>query len=263
MKKFLSLIAILALTLTFTLHAAASLTDWLPTVRETQTGEQIESDGSGNPENSSSEDPEKSDGTEADDKKEDNPLETIDSGMFGIESNPSGQTEDETVSFPIEIPSAPDILKPDEQPQRIVEEDSDESFPKWLIPVIGGAVLLIIIIIIIAVAASRKKQPVGIIPAGSEVSIEVLSGRCYNTIFGFTLDQEIRIGTDADCQLVFEDDAMLPVHAVISRSADGVVISDCAEAGSTYVGGMKIFAPNRLRSGDVVTVAGSTFRVMF
>lgn len=127
-----------------------------------------------------------------------------------------------------------------------------------IIAAIAGSVLLIVLIIVAAVVLRRKK-PSGV--RGLTVRVEVLSGLCYNTEFIFPLRRELTIGVDRKCDLVFEDPGMLPVHAVITRSAGTITLSECGDTGNTYIGGMKIFAPNRLRSGDIITIADTSFCV--
>ena len=56
---------------------------------------------------------------------------------------------------------------------------------------------------------------------------------------------------------------MRPMHAAISVTDGGIMLEETSDAGVTYIGGMKIFAPNRLRSGDIVTIGSTSFRVIF
>lgn len=150
------------------------------------------------------------------------------------------------------------------------DEDSEEENKSGLI--IGVAVcgsILLILLIIIAVLLLRKKQPSGNNAPDDEsgrgipVEIEVLSGMCYNPGLKFRLRRNLTIGTDRGCDLVFEDAKMQPMHAVISAGESGVMLEEACEAGVTYIGGMKIFAPNRLRSGDIITIGSTSFRITF
>ena len=122
-------------------------------------------------------------------------------------------------------------------------------------------VVLLIVLVIVGVVLYRKKKAETV--GGATLHIEVLSGLCYNADFGFPLSRELTVGTDRDCDLVFEDPAMLPVHAVIACSEGTLTVAACDDSGSVYVGGMKIFSPNRLRSGDIITVGTTSFKVYF
>ena len=75
--------------------------------------------------------------------------------------------------------------------------------------------------------------------------------------------KNLTIGTDRGCDLVFDDPQMLPMHAVINADAEKLTIEECSETGITYIGGMKIFASNALRSGDVVTIGSTSFQIFF
>ena len=148
-------------------------------------------------------------------------------------------------------------------------EDDAVNRTAIIVVVICGAVLLVLLIVIIALLL-RKKQPTeksgsshGLSVHGLPVKVEVLSGVCYNAGTEFRLRRNLTIGTDQGCDLVFDDPQMLPMHAVISAQSGIVVLEECDETGVTYIGGMKIFAPNRLRSGDIVTIGSTSFRIFF
>lgn len=137
------------------------------------------------------------------------------------------------------------------------------------IVIICGAILLVLLIVT-AVLLLRKKQPnSGGTASGSDsgpglpVEIEVLSGMCYNASTDFRIRRNLTIGTDKGCDLVFEDKAMHPMHAVIIADENAVTLEESSAAGVTYIGGMKIFSPNRLRSGDVITIGSTSFRITF
>ncbi len=138
-----------------------------------------------------------------------------------------------------------------------------------VIVIVCGSILLILLIVI-AVLLLRKKQPksggaasVSDTGPGLPVRIEVLSGLCYNANFDFRIRRNLTIGTDKGCDLVFEDKAMHPMHAVIIADNNTVMLEESSAAGVTYIGGMKIFSSNRLRSGDVITIGSTSFRITF
>lgn len=152
------------------------------------------------------------------------------------------------------------------------EDAQDEEEENHQGVIIGVAVcgsILLILLIIIAVLLLRKKQPSGNHDPdigsgrGIPIEIEVLSGMCYNAELDFRLRRNLTIGTDKGCDLVFEDAKMRPMHAAISVTDGGIMLEETSDAGVTYIGGMKIFAPNRLRSGDIVTIGSTSFRVIF
>lgn len=132
-----------------------------------------------------------------------------------------------------------------------------------------AAVLLILLAVIAAVLLRKRSTPDGEHPThamtvrGLSVQIEMLEGMCYNRSLSFHLRRNLTIGTDKGCDLVLDDPALLPMHAVISRDSGVVTLRECGDTQNTYIGGMKIFLPNRLRSGDIVTLGTTSFRILF
>lgn len=152
-----------------------------------------------------------------------------------------------------------------EQPAAENGEESDDpngtNKTVWVILIISGALLILLILVLIFVLLRKSTAAVA---GGTAIRVEVLSGLCYNVDFEFSFRRGLTIGSGKDCDLVFEDPRMLPMHAVISREAGGVMtLSECGDTRNTYIGGMKIFAPNRLRSGDIITIGMTSFRVFF
>lgn len=152
------------------------------------------------------------------------------------------------------------------QPQT---DENAVNYTAMIIVIACSAALLIILLVVSAVLLRKKKasdseeSPRSTAFHGIVVRVEVLSGVCYNASLTFHLRRNLTIGSGAGCDLVFEDPQMLDTHAVIARNNGIVTIGECTASGVTYIGGMKIFAPNRLRSGDVVTIGSTSFRVIF
>ncbi len=155
-------------------------------------------------------------------------------------------------------------------PAKTVQGDTPANQTTLTIIIVCGAVLLLLLILFAALLLRRKNSSSGgeapgypVTAHGTTVQIEVLSGLCYNASLSFKLRRNLTIGCDRGCDLVFDDAKMLAMHAVISRTPEGIILSECADTGNTYIGGMKIFASNRLRSGDIVTIGSTSFRVWF
>ena len=160
-------------------------------------------------------------------------------------------------------PADPNVVDED------AEQEEDGNNRGLIIGVAVCGAILLILLIVIAVLLLRKKQPSAEDGSDDEpgrgipVEIEILSGVCYNAGLKFYLRRNLTIGTYRGCDLVFEDAKMQPMHAVISAGEKGIMLEEACEAGVTYIGGMKIFAPNRLRSGDIITIGSTTFCVTF
>ncbi len=153
--------------------------------------------------------------------------------------------------------------------QSVQDEAPSMNRTAIIIVIICGGALLILLILIVALLLRRRSSADTETSArssasrGAQIRIEVLSGLCYNAALDFHLRRNLTIGADRGCDLVFDDPDMQPMHAVISRNGGIVTLAECSDTQNTYVGGMKIFAPNRLRSGDIVTIGSTSFQIFF
>lgn len=62
------------------------------------------------------------------------------------------------------------------------------------------------------------------------------------------------VGRGRDCQLVLDDPMVSRRHLVLFRDTDGVTIEDLGSRNGTLVNGVRIEGPQRLASGDRITV---------
>ena len=189
------------------------------------------------------------------------------------ESTEPAQSETEAIQKAAETQSSTESVLSDKGVVGSVQDTpAQEDTPDHTIIMIAavcGAIVLILLIVIFVILL-RKKRPAdtdepthGSSSRGMPVRLEILSGECYNAELNLRLRRNLTIGTDKGCDIVFEDSAMQPLHAVISVDANTVTLDECSSAGVTYIGGMKIFAPNRLRSGDIVTIGATSFCIFF
>lgn len=77
------------------------------------------------------------------------------------------------------------------------------------------------------------------------------------------LQEEWSIGSGNDCDLVLSQSTVAPHHAMLFRRGEDVYLQDMDTQFGTYIGGMRIFAPNRLRSGEEVSLGTISFIVKF
>lgn len=184
----------------------------------------------------------------------------------------SSESADEAKTEPVTEPVTEKATAPTEPATTAplpAQPDPPVNHTAMIVVIACGAALLVLLLILSAILL-RRKRPAdsetvgrGVSLRGIPVQIEILDGACYNANLSFHLRRNLTVGTDKGCDLVFDDPLMQPMHAVITNSNGIVTIGECADAGVTSVGGMKIFAPNRLRSGDIVTIGSTTFRVFF
>jgi len=118
------------------------------------------------------------------------------------------------------------------------KEDTDEekSYLLWII-LAAAAVLLLVIIIIIA--ARRRKPPVA--PTGFSVlmTFEVVSGNCKTKLKEFYLTDQLTIGRDRKCDIVFADEAVSGVNTRIFFKDGFIFIEDLGSSHGTALEGMR------------------------
>lgn len=95
------------------------------------------------------------------------------------------------------------------------------------------------------------------------MKLQVLSGHCFTPDREFYLKQELLIGTDASCDVVWEGADVSAKNSRIFRENGLIWIEDLDSKQGTILGGMRLHAPNRLRSGDVISIGHVEFRFLF
>ena len=100
-------------------------------------------------------------------------------------------------------------------------------------------------------------------PNSIPMELEVQAGVCLNKDRTVYILNEIRIGRDSGCDIVFSDPALMPVQARILRNGDDFIIEDFSNPSTVAIGGMKINGRNPLRTGDVITVGNIQFVLRF
>lgn len=195
-----------------------------------------------------------------------------------------------------ETPSLPETSEEDEpQSEQSEESEAESSEPAsseeteenttglggffaslgmgtWiLIGVIGGVVLLLIILLVVILLAlsHRKKQrqaaqkraapPVGAVM----LRLEVLDGRCLRVRKPLFVADELFIGTDMNGGIVWDEPAMAEKNTRLFMQDGVLYIEDLDSPEGTALGGMRIFAPNRLRSGEIISIGMVQFKLYF
>lgn len=186
---------------------------------------------------------------------------------------------------PEESPEPTEAPEPMEKPSEVTEKPEDtapadapreETKILGLAPLVfglicGGAVLLIVIIILLIlllrkwgggnaavnVPVNAAAPPVTTAPAGAAgipMQLEVLYGAVQGDNRRFVLKDSLMIGSDDRCDIVAPDSSVAPIHARVFLKNGEVCIEDLNSATGTALGGMRIYAPNVLRSGDQIMV---------
>ncbi len=67
-------------------------------------------------------------------------------------------------------------------------------------------------------------------------------------------NDQIILGTRADCTLVLNDLLASPIHCAISKAGDNFVATDLGSEAGTYINGERIFQGTSLKPGDLVAI---------
>lgn len=92
--------------------------------------------------------------------------------------------------------------------------------------------------------------------------VEVISGRCLTKRRSFSMEQDLLIGRGKMCGLVWDEEDVSEKNTRIFVRNGKVYIEDLGSLYGTAVNGMRIYAPNPLRDGDMVSIGRIQFRIL-
>lgn len=146
------------------------------------------------------------------------------------------------------------------------EHENNNTNNRFMIMAIAGAGLLVIIVAVVLILLKNKKNKNNS-PNDDGCSIimklQVIEGNCLSNSFEFKLSHELVIGNSKDCDIIFAD-ASIESRNTRVYLKDGIVyIENIGIKQNTYLEGMKLYSPNRLRSGDVISIENISFKLLF
>lgn len=98
---------------------------------------------------------------------------------------------------------------------------------------------------------------------GIPIQIEVYAGRCRNKTASLELHDRLTIGSAADCDIIFDDPEVAPLHSCISLEGSQLYIEDLGSSRGTALDGMRIQGKNRLRGGETISVGPAEFGLRY
>lgn len=155
------------------------------------------------------------------------------------------------------------------------ETSGKTQLPLWLIITVGSVIVILLLIIVILLCKNKKihhqnEMASGARPvttdskvSGIAMRLEVHLGNCANKEMRLSLTDELTIGSDHHCDIVFQDSCVSPVNTRIVFKDGMIYVEDMNSASGTAIGGMKIQGLNRLRSGDVLSIGEVEFCLKF
>ena len=93
--------------------------------------------------------------------------------------------------------------------------------------------------------------------------MEVIAGNCKTKKKEFSLAHTLLIGSGRECDIIWKEKDISEQSARIFMHDGIAYIEDLDSPQGTLLNGMRIFAPNRLRSEDIVSIGDVRFRVFF
>ncbi|MGN0489773.1 MAG: FHA domain-containing protein [Ruminococcus sp.] len=141
--------------------------------------------------------------------------------------------------------------------------DSDFIKLGIIIGISAVAVLSVVFAVIIVKKSKNKRKALSGASHRINMVLEDISGNCKNKTSDLVFCGELIIGRNSSCDIVVKDKAVAPRNSRIFIKDNTIYIENIGENTSTAVGGMKIYSPNKLRSGDEITVGKSLFRLRF
>lgn len=125
--------------------------------------------------------------------------------------------------------------------------------------ILAGAAVICTAVFTILHKASRNKNRI----TQNHLRVEVLSGQYVSRKKEFSLEHTLIIGSGRKCDMIWNEPDVAEQNTRIFVHDGMVCIEDLNSPCGTVIGGMRIFAPNRLRSGDIVSIGRVQFRVYF
>lgn len=136
----------------------------------------------------------------------------------------------------------------------------ETSFP--VAAAVGAAAAVLAVLAGVYFAKRRSRSDEG---AGEEIymRLEVLSGQTAAKEQEFYLTDELIIGKARDCDLILKEPNLAKHCARVYLSDHIIWIEDIGAPDGVYLGGMRIYNANRLRSGDEISIGNARFLFKF
>ena len=160
-----------------------------------------------------------------------------------------------------QLPEESQAVEESPSPERDLLPDSS----LWIIAA-GAAILVLALIVVIILLIRRRKRKNGGSRADENavfMRLEVISGTYAGKRDAFYLRDELIVGSKSTCDLVWKDAGVASVNTRIFMKDHIICIEDMNSPNGTALNGMKLYAPNRLRSGDEISIGAVCFRLRF
>ncbi len=142
-------------------------------------------------------------------------------------------------------------------------EDGEEDSFGWIIWTAAGAVALALLVLLLLLFFRRRNGAVTAPPKGSiYMRVEVIAG-AYAGPGELYLTDELIVGRGRRCDIPWKDKEVASRNSRIFLRDNVVFLEDLGSQEGTALGGMRLHSPNRLRSGDEISIGPVRFRLKF
>lgn len=148
------------------------------------------------------------------------------------------------------------IASSESEPPAVATNETENS--SAMVYVICGIAILILLVILVVLAAKKRQSRKNSV----RMRIEVLAGNNIHVKDAYYLTNELLIGGCKKCDVIIPNSSN-SVIARITKQDQIIYIKDEGISDDVRLNGMRIFAPNRLRSGDRVSIGAVTLRFLF
>lgn len=202
--------------------------------------------------------------------EEDGMMLTLNSERKSVPVIGAGQPEEEESTDPapsdIQGGEESDAAQAEDMPK---EEDEKSGCIDRVYIIIFLTAAIVLLITAIAFFIVKKEKAKEKTESGASkvwnihMKIEVLSGNLRNMERQICLQDQLMIGRSRTCDLVWSDKCVSRKNSRIYIKDQTIYIEDLNSKEGTALGGMRLHAPNPLRSGDMISIGTVCFILRF
>lgn len=182
---------------------------------------------------------------------------TVESEATEETTLPPNYTENETPSED-SGEEIQETLKSDEELTNDHEKELSKNLISWQFIALAFLFFALIVLILQRAVRYPRKKEVGI-----PLRLEVLAGEVRNKQNTLFIDKELSIGYSSKCSIRLVGKSSADIVARIYLKNSFLYIDSLSEDAKIRVGGIRIFEPNLLRSGDEITIGKVIFKLYF
>lgn len=180
-----------------------------------------------------------------------------------VDSLPTSSPEEKSDEESSEILVSSELSEETEPLSTTTEQKVNQTIIILIISGCGALIFIMVLVLILVRKGRSRNSEEKNRSTAIRVSVEIISGKYLTNKKVLFLDRELFIGTSKDCDLVFDDEAMTQKNTRIYIQDRIIYIEDLNETPNTYLEGMKLFSPNRLRSGNEINIGNTIFKLLF